>query len=201
MRKGFETIGRATALGLAVGLWPTPALPATPPGPAPIVAAGELGSLDRLAWGLRRDLRIQQQQLDSACDFAAIRGHLIAVRDSAVAASARLERIWRAGGPHSGGFAVSEVLARDFAALVAEARRDTALADTLATLEDETRGGSDQARVLLRRMIEIHPAAPACLTGALVEPEPGDLPALRVLERVLSVDSLPDSVLVIRGVR
>jgi hypothetical protein len=201
MREGFRTLSRVAALGLAVGLWPTPGLPATPSGDGPALAAGELGSLDRLAWALRRDLHIQQQQLDSGCEFAAIRGRLIAVRDGAVAASARLERIWQAGRLRSGGLAVSEVLARDFAALVAEARRDTALADTLATLEEETRGGSDETRVLLRRMVEIHPAAPACLTGALAEPEPGDLPAVRVLERALSVDSPPDSVLVIRRVR
>jgi hypothetical protein len=189
----------AAALLAAVTAWSTPAAPST--GDALPTATGELDELDRLASALRGDLHVQQQRLDSGCEFAGIRARLIEVRDEAIAGVERLARLWRSGRLHDGGLALSEVLADDFAALVNEARRDTALADTLATLEEETRRGSGEARALLRRMIEIHPAAPACLSRALDEPERGDLAAVRVLERALSIDALPDSLLVIRGVR
>jgi hypothetical protein len=187
------------ALLAAVTGWSTPAAPST--GDALPAATGELDALDRLASALRADLHGQQQRLDSGCEFAGIRARLIEIRDEAIAAVERLASLWRNGRLHDGGLALSEVLADDFAALVNEARRDTALADTLATLEEETRRGSGEARTLLRRMIEIHPAAPACLSRALDEPERGDLAAVRVLERALSIDALPDSLLVIRGVR
>src|SRR5207244_11696825 len=97
--------------------------------------------------------------------------------------------------------AMSEVVVYGFAALIYEARRDTALADTLATLGEERRQGSAEARALFRRMVEIHPAAPACLSGTPDVPGRGDLAAVRALKRALSIDSVPDSVLVIRGPR
>ena len=130
-----------------------------------------------------------------------IRARLIRVRDEAVGAAARLGSLWRSGRLRAHGLARSEVLVYDLAALIYEARRDTALADTLATLEEETRQGSAEARALFRRMVEIHPAAPACLSGARDEPERGDLAAVRALQRALSIDSVADSVLVIRGLR
>src|SRR5438067_6353706 len=51
----------------------------------------------------------------------------------------------RSGRLRAHGLARSEVLVYDLAALIYEARRDTALADTLATLEEETRQGSARA--------------------------------------------------------
>lgn len=200
MSNGFWTTLVASALLTALTLASPPGAAARPAGDLPAVT-GELDALDGLAAALRSDLHLEQRRLDSACEFTEIRAHLIRVRDDAVAAAERLGSLWRSGRLRARGLAMSEVLVYDFAALIYEARRDTALADTLATLEEETRQGSAEARARFRRMVEIHPAAPACLSGAPDEPERGDLAAVRALQRALSIGSVPDSVLVIRGLR
>jgi hypothetical protein len=200
MSNGFRTTLLASALLTALTLASPPGSAARPAGAAP-PATGELDALDRLAAALRSDLHLEQKRLDSACEFTEIRARLIRVRDEAVAAAERLGSLWRSGRLRPRGLAMSEVLVYDFAALIYEARRDTALADTLATLEEETRQGSAEARALFLRMVEIHPAAPACLSGALDEPERGDLAAVRALQRALSLDPVTDSLLVIRGLR
>jgi hypothetical protein len=200
MSNGFRTTLLVSALLTALTLASPPGSAARPAGDLP-PATGELDALDGLAAALRSNLHLEQRRLDSACEFAEIRARLIRVRDEAVAAAERLGSLWRGGRLRARGLAMSEVLVYDFAALIYEARRDTALADTLATLEEETRQGSAEARALFRRMVEIHPAAPACLSGTPDEPERGDLAAVRALKRALSIDSVPDSVLVIRGLR
>ena len=200
MSSGFQTTLLASALLAALTLVSPRGSAARPAGDLP-PATGELDALDRLAAALRSDLHLEQQRLDTACKFTEIRARLIRVRDEAVGAAARLGSLWRSGRLRAHGLARSEVLVYDLAALIYEADRDTALADTLATLEEETRQGSAEARALFRRMVEIHPAAPACLSGALDEPERGDLAAVRALQRALSIDSVADSILVIRGIR
>jgi hypothetical protein len=200
MSNGFRTTLLASTLLTALTLTSPPGSAARQAGDAP-PATGELDALDRLAAALRSDLHLEQKRLDSACEFTEIRAHLIRVRDEAVAAAERLGSLWRSGRLRPRGLAMSEVLVYDFAALIYEARRDTALADTLATLEEETRQGSAEARAQFLRMVEIHPAAPACLSGALDQPERGDLAAVRALQRALSLDPVTDSLLVIRGIR
>ncbi len=165
----LRTTAQASALFAALTTWSTPALPATLSGGAPAVGASELGRLADLDAMLRHDLRAEQQRLESGCEFAMVRERLASVRDEAMGAVRQLGTLWREGRTRDGGFAMSELLVYNFATLVDEARRDSALADTLALLQDETRQGSPDARALIERMIEIHPAAPSCLTRALDE--------------------------------
>src|SRR5712691_3570816 len=127
----LRTTAQASALFAALTTWSTPALPATPSGGTPMRGASELGQLADLDTMLRHSLRAEQQRLESACEFATVRERLALVRDEAMGAIHRLGTLWREGRMQNGGLAMSEVLAYHFAELVTEARRDTALADTL----------------------------------------------------------------------
>lgn len=188
MTRNLRTIALGSTIVAALTTWSTPGFPATPSGGMPALAASELGRLADLDAMLRHDLRAQQERLESGCEFATVRERLAQVRDEAMGAIRRLGTLWREGRMRNGGLAMSEVLVYDFAALIDEARRDTALADTLAQLQAETRQGSADARALLERMIEIHPDAPSCLTRALDEQGEDQYFAARVRERVLFTD-------------
>ncbi len=188
MSKNFWTILLASALFAAVAMWSSPGFPATRSDETPAPATQELRALADLDALLSQVLRGQERHLDSSCEFATVRQRLLIVRDEAMGAIRRIGGLWREGRLRDGGLALSEVLVYDFAAVLDEARRDTALADTLAMLQQETRRGSGDARALLRRMIEIHPAPPACLTRALDEEEGSENYALGVLERVIFTD-------------
>ena len=188
MSRNLRTIAQASALFTVLTTWSTPGFPATLSGGTPALAANELGRLADLDATLRHDLRAQQERLESGCEFSTVRERLAGVRDEAMGAIRRLGTLWREGRMRNGGLAMSELLVYDFAALIDEARRDTALADTLALLQEETRQGSTDARALLERMIEIHPAAPSCLTRALDEQGGDPYVAARVIEPVLLSD-------------
>ncbi|MBI3629228.1 MAG: hypothetical protein HY217_06585, partial [Candidatus Rokubacteria bacterium] len=189
MNRDFWTIVAASALFAAVIFWSEPGFPATRPTPAPPPATAELRTLAELGTTLQQALRAQERRLDSGCEFATVRAELLEVRDGAVDAIRTLGQLWRQGRLRDGGFAMSEVLVYDFVAMLDDAVRDTAVADTLAVLQEETRRGSGDARSLLQKMIEIHPAAPACLTRALEEQEDAGQTTARILEQVIFTDS------------
>lgn len=188
MSKNFWTILTASALFAAVSMWSRPGFPATNAAYAPAPATAELSTLADLNASLHQALRAQERRLDSGCDFATVRAHLLTVRDEAMDAIRALGRLWREGRLREGGFAMSEVLVYNFAAVHDDAVRDTALAETLAVLQEETRRGSGDARALLQKMVEIHPAAPACLTRALEEQEESVQTAAGILEQVILTD-------------
>jgi hypothetical protein len=165
MSKNLWTIVLVSAIFAAVTMWSTPGFPATTD--APRLAAEDLNRLEDLDVALQRALHAEQQRLDSGCDFAAVRERLIRVQESAVRALGRLGTLYRDGRLRAGGFAMSEVLVYQFAAVIDEARRDTAIADTLAVLYQQTLDGAPDARERLERMTEIHPSPPACLMEAL----------------------------------
>jgi hypothetical protein len=167
--RDFWAIFVASALFAVVILWSTPGFPATRPVDILSPAAGDLEQLAHLDTALHQALRTQRDRLGSGCEFAAVRAELIAVQREAIEAVQRLGALWRDGRFRNGGFALSEVLVYDFAAVIDEARRDTAVADTFATLEAASRDGSRDARAVLERMIASDPAAPACLARALDE--------------------------------
>src|SRR6266404_6488030 len=96
MSNGFRTTLFASALLTALTLWLPPGSAARPAGDLP-PATGELDGLDRLAGALRSDLHLEQQRLDSACEFTEISARLIRVRDEAVTAAERLGSLWRSG--------------------------------------------------------------------------------------------------------
>src|SRR5260370_24249019 len=147
MSNGLRTTLLASALLTALTLASPPGSAARPAGDLP-PATGELDALDALAAALRSDLHLEQQRLDSACEFTEIRARLIRVRDEAATAAERLGSLWRSGRLRPRGLAMSEVLVYDFAALIYEARRDTALAHPPATLQEETPQGTAAARPL-----------------------------------------------------
>lgn len=189
MGKNFWTILAASGLFAAISLWSQPGFPATRPAAPPPPATAELAALADLGTSLHHALRAQERRLDSGCEFATVRAGLFEVRDEAIGAIRTLGRLWREGRLRHGGLAMSEVLIYDFAAVLDEAVRDTSVADTLAVLQDETRRSSSDARSLLQKMIDIHPAAPACLTRALEEQEDTVQTAARILEQVIFTDS------------
>jgi hypothetical protein len=167
MSKNLWTIALVSAIFAVVAMWSTPGFPATRPAESPQVAIEDLNRLEDLDVALRRALHAEQQHLDDGCEFAAIRERLIRVQEAAVRAMGRLGTLYRDGRLRDGGFAMSEVLVYQFAAVIDEARRDTALADTLAVLYQQTLDGAPDARERLVRMTDIHPAPPACLIEAL----------------------------------
>lgn len=190
MSKNFWTILAASVLFAAVSMWTTPGFPDTGSVATPSVSRSELDGLADLDVSLQESLRLVEQRLDSGCEFARASERLFGVQYEAMTAIHRLGTLWREGRLRQGGFALSEVLVHDFAAVVDEARRDAVLAETLARLQAETRDGSDDARTLLARMVEIHPAAPTCLTRALEERDGERSETFRVLERALFGDGV-----------
>ena len=186
--KNFRTVlVVASALLAAVTLWSTPGFPATADTLSP--ATSELRQLADLDAALRQALRMQRERLGTECEFSAVRARLVGIQDEAIDAIRRIGALWRGGRLRSGGLAMSEVLVYDLVAVIDEARRDTAVADTLASLEAATHDGSHDARALLRRMIDSNPAAPACLARALEEEDTIALGA-RILEQVIFDDYL-----------
>src|SRR5438105_15006504 len=117
MSHGFRSTLLVSALLTALTLAAPPGSAARPAGDPP-PATGELDALDGLAAALRSDLHLEQQRLDSACEFTEIRARLIRVRDEAVAAAERLGGLWRSGRLRARGLARSEVLVYDLAALI-----------------------------------------------------------------------------------
>lgn len=187
-RSDFWTILLSALIFAAIAMWSEPGFPATPPPETTRQASVELGALDDLGVSLRREVQAQERRLASGCDFAAVRERLIQARDEAIGALQRLAELRGTGRLRGGGMALSEVLVDDVAALIDRARRDTAVADTLALLQDETRGGSAAARVELERLITASPAGPACLSQVVNEQGTDPQFVQRALERILFID-------------
>src|SRR3989442_12448100 len=120
MSNGFRTTLVVSALLTALPLASPPGSAARPVGDLP-PATGELNALARLAAALRSDLHLEQQRLDSACEFTEIRARLIRGRDEAVAAAERVGSLWRGGRPRARGLAVAEGPVCDFPPRLSEA--------------------------------------------------------------------------------
>src|SRR5260370_7531205 len=100
MSNGLRTTLLASALLTALTLASPPGSAARPAGDLP-PATGELDALDGLAAALRSDLHLEQQRLDSACEFTEIPARLIRARDEAVTAAERMGSPRRARPPRA----------------------------------------------------------------------------------------------------
>jgi len=151
-------VGRALALLCAIFLWPVPSLPAYAP-PEPRLVGVELARLGTLNQALRRTLEREEVRLESTCEFTAVRGRLIEVRDTAAAAIGRLGALWREGHLRNGGLALAELLVHELDGIVEEARRGIAVADTLALIQSP----DGDARDVVHRTEAVYPQALACV--------------------------------------
>jgi hypothetical protein len=114
--------------------------------------------------------------MDGGCEFTTARDQFVRVHDALIRAVRDMGKLWREGRLQQGGLALTEVLLRDFGALIDEAQRSASIAHSLAVLQQQTLDGAPDARARLARMIEVHPAPPVCLTAALdgADVAPGD---------------------------
>lgn len=151
-------VGRALALLCATFMWPVQSLPAYAP-PEPLPVGIELERLGTLNQALRRALEREETRLESTCEFTAVRGRLIEVRDAAAAAIGRLGALWREGHLRNGGLAVAELLVHELDGIVEEARRAIAVADTLVLIQAQ----DGEARDVVHRTAAVYPEALACV--------------------------------------
>ena len=135
--------------------------PAAYPTEGPRLVGAELAGLAQTHHVLRRTLDREESRLESTCEFADIRDRLIEVRDTAVTAIGRLGSLWREGRLRSGGVALAEVLLQELGAVVDDARRDIAVADSLALILAEPDDRADVAR----RVVAIHAEALLCASA------------------------------------
>jgi hypothetical protein len=161
MRQNLLAIATVAAVAL-VTMWLTPAFPATLPVDATRSPGADLSDLAALQATLRQRGSDHVRSLESSCEFGLIRDRLVEVRDEAVDAVRRISRLWRQGRLRDGGFALSEVLVYDFAALVNELIWSIAAADALAILQTQTRQAPNALEVAAR-ITAIHPSAAACV--------------------------------------
>ena len=158
MQVNPRLVGRALALLCATVLWPIEGPSAYPTGDPRLVGA-ELARLVELNQTLRKSLESEEERLESSCEFTDIRDRLIQVRDAALTGIGRLEAFWREGRLRNGGVALAEVLLNELGGVVEDARRDIAVADTLALIQAQPGEASD----LARRTAVVHGEAMACV--------------------------------------
>jgi hypothetical protein len=162
MRRNLLAIATVAAAFTLATTWLTPAFPATLPVEATRSPGADLSDLAALHATLRQRGSDQVQSLESSCEFGLIRDRLVEVRDEAVHAVRRIGGLWREGRLRDGGFALSEVLVYDFAALVNDLIWSIAAADALAILQTQTLQAPD-AQDVAARIAAIHPSAAACV--------------------------------------